>query len=78
MYGDACKEDRHNAKEKLVNGEIKFIFVVDIWEVNTILFLWPTKSLTVFLQQLERGLILSESKECLTSKLKVKPQYKVQ
>lgn len=38
---------------------------VDIPEVNTVLFLRPTESLTVFLQQLGRGLRLSEGKECL-------------
>lgn len=52
---------------------MRFIFVVDIYnegvdipEVNTVLFLRPTESLTVFLQQLGRGLRLSEDKECLT------------
>ena len=39
---------------------------VDIPEVNTVLFLRPTESLTVFLQQLGRGLRLAEEKECLT------------
>ena len=39
---------------------------MDIPEVNTILFLRPTESLTVFLQQLGRGLRLSEGKDCLT------------
>ncbi len=39
---------------------------MDIPEVNTILFLRPTESLTVFLQQLGRGLQLAEDKECLT------------
>ena len=39
---------------------------VDIPEVNTVLFLRPTESLTVFLQQLGRGLRLAENKECLT------------
>ena len=39
---------------------------MDIPEVNTVLFLRPTESLTVFLQQLGRGLRLSEDKECLT------------
>jgi len=34
--------------------------------VNTVLFLRPTESLTVFLQQLGRGLRLSEGKEALT------------
>ena len=64
---------RKNAKEMLRTGEIKFIFVVDIYnegvdipEVNTVLFLRPTKSLTVFIQQLGRGLRLSPGKDCLT------------
>ena len=34
--------------------------------VNTVLFLRPTESLTVFLQQLGRGLRLAENKDCLT------------
>lgn len=66
-------EERSNAKKRLVSGEIRFIFVVDIYnegvdipEVNTVLFLRPTESLTIFLQQLGRGLRLAEGKECLT------------
>ena len=39
---------------------------VDIPEIDTILFLRPTESLTVFLQQLGRGLRLSDGKDCLT------------
>ena len=39
---------------------------IDIPEVNTVLFLRPTESLTVFLQQLGRGLRLCEGKEALT------------
>ncbi len=39
---------------------------VDIPEINTVLFLRPTESLTVFLQQLGRELRLAEGKECLT------------
>ena len=65
--------DRNSAKQRLVSGEIRFIFVVDIYnegvdipEVNTVLFLRPTESLTIFLQQLGRGLRLAEGKECLT------------
>ena len=41
-----------------MGSEIRFIFVVDIYnegvdipEVNTVLFLRPTESLTIFLQQ---------------------------
>lgn len=66
-------DERNTAKAKLINGEIRFVFVVDIYnegvdipEVNTVLFLRPTESLTVFLQQLGRGLRLADNKECLT------------
>ena len=73
LTGDSSDEERNTAKQQLVSGEIRFIFVVDIYnegvdipEVNTVLFLRPTESLTVFLQQLGRGLRLAENKECLT------------
>jgi superfamily II DNA or RNA helicase len=39
---------------------------VDIPEVDTVLFLRPTESATVFLQQLGRGLRLADDKPCLT------------
>lgn len=64
---------RDDAKKQLVDGTVKFIFVVDLYnegvdipEVNTVLFLRPTESATVFLQQLGRGLRLAEGKDCLT------------
>src|SRR5262249_19846052 len=64
---------RRDVQRRLVNREINFIFVVDLYnegvdipEVDTILLLRPTESLTVFLQQLGRGLRLLEGKECLT------------
>lgn len=73
LTGHSPNEERKKAKERLVKGDVRFIFVVDIYnegvdipEVNTVLFLRPTESLTVFLQQLGRGLRLSEGKECLT------------
>lgn len=73
LTDESKKDERREAKSKLVNKEIKFIFVVDLYnegvdipEINTILFLRPTESLTVFLQQLGRGLRLHEDKECLT------------
>ena len=73
LDGGSSEEDRNTAKLRLVKGEIRFIFVVDLYnegvdipEVNTVLFLRPTESLTVFLQQLGRGLRLAEGKECLT------------
>ncbi len=71
-YGQYA-DDRRTANSRLVGGEIKFIFTVDLFnegvdipEIDTILFLRPTESLTIFLQQLGRGLRLSEGKECLT------------
>lgn len=73
LTGHSPDEERKESKARLVKGEVRFIFVVDIYnegvdipEVNTVLFLRPTESLTVFLQQLGRGLRLSEDKECLT------------
>ena len=73
LVGQSGDEDRRTAIQRLVKGEIRFIFVVDIYnegvdipEVNTILFLRPTESLTIFLQQLGRGLRLADGKECLT------------
>ena len=73
LTGHSPEEERKTAKQRLVAGEVRFIFVVDIYnegvdipEVNTVLFLRPTESLTVFLQQLGRGLRLAEDKECLT------------
>ena len=73
LTGHSPEEERKTAKQRLVAGSVRFIFVVDIYnegvdipEVNTVLFLRPTESLTVFLQQLGRGLRLAEEKECLT------------
>ena len=65
--------DRDKIREALSRKEINFLFVVDIFnegidipEIDTVLFLRPTESLTIFLQQLGRGLRLAEKKECLT------------
>lgn len=73
LTGKSPEQERNSAKKRLVDGEVRFIFVVDLYnegvdipEVNTVLFLRPTESLTVFLQQLGRGLRLAEDKECLT------------
>ena len=73
LTGETKNEIRKSVSEKLKKGEIKFIFTVDLFnegvdipEINTILFLRPTQSLTIFLQQLGRGLRLCKDKECLT------------
>lgn len=58
-----CVLDRKEALEKLKNAEISIIFSVDMFnegldipEVDMVMFLRPTESPTVFLQQLGRGL----------------------
>lgn len=54
-------------------GRLAFLFTVDklsegvdVPEMNVVLFLRPTESLTVFLQQLGRGLRHAPGKDCLT------------
>lgn len=73
LTAQSPSEERQQARGRLRQRELNFIFVVDLYnegvdipEVNTVLFLRPTESLTVFLQQLGRGLRLSEGKDCLT------------
>lgn len=73
LTADSPDDVRDTVKRRLVQKEIHFVFVVDLYnegvdipEVNTVLFLRPTESLTVFLQQLGRGLRLCEGKEALT------------
>ncbi|MBS3949378.1 MAG: DUF3427 domain-containing protein [Peptococcaceae bacterium] len=73
LHGGSSKEERETAQSKLVKREVNFIFTVDLYnegvdipEINTVLFLRPTESLTVYLQQLGRGLRLCEGKDVLT------------
>lgn len=63
-------EDRNQAIEKLKNQEIQVIFSVDMFNegvdiasLDMVMFLRPTESPTVFLQQLGRGLRISRGKE---------------
>ena len=73
-YLTADRNDVRNIlNQKLAKGEINYLFVVDIFnegvdipEVDTVLFLRPTESLTIFLQQLGRGLRLAPGKQQLT------------
>ena len=64
---------RNDIKQLMLDKEVNYLFVVDIFnegidlpEIDTVLFLRPTESLTIFLQQLGRGLRLSEKKDYLT------------
>ncbi|HXJ97812.1 MAG TPA: DEAD/DEAH box helicase family protein, partial [Gelidibacter sp.] len=65
--------DRVDIIHRFKAKEINYLFVVDIFnegvdipEIDTVLFLRPTESLTIFLQQLGRGLRLYEGKDALT------------
>jgi hypothetical protein len=69
----ANNQNRDLVRNQLLKKEINYLFVVDIFnegvdipEIDTVLFLRPTESLTIFLQQLGRGLRLAENKDCLT------------
>lgn len=73
VHANSSGEDRVQARRQLTSGDLRFLFVVDLYnegvdipEINTVLFLRPTESLTVFLQQLGRGLRTHKTKECLT------------
>ena len=65
-------EERETAIEKLKNGEIRVIFSVDMFNegvditsVDMVMFLRPTESPVIFLQQLGRGLRKCRGKEYL-------------
>ena len=69
----ANNQNRDKVRNQLLSKQINYLFVVDIFnegvdipEIDTVLFLRPTESLTIFLQQLGRGLRLAENKDCLT------------
>lgn len=64
---------RKAVQKRLRERDINFIFTVDLYnegvdipEVDTVLFLRPTESLTVFIQQFGRGLRQCEGKDFLT------------
>ncbi|MCD1147660.1 DUF3427 domain-containing protein [Peptoniphilus sp. KCTC 25270] len=73
LHSKSTEEERENARNQLAAGEVKCIFTVDLFnegvdipEVNTVLFLRPTESATIFLQQLGRGLRKYKDKSALT------------
>ena len=73
LTSDKNNEERMKMNRQLAKGEINYLFVVDIFNegvdipaVDTLLFLRPTESLTIFLQQLGRGLRLYPDKQQLT------------
>ena len=74
VSGDSSSSEREQALAALRRREIKIVFAVDLFnegldipDVDTVLFLRPTESATVFLQQLGRGLRLAPGKTVLTA-----------
>ncbi|OCA90400.1 DNA helicase [Bacillus sp. FJAT-27225] len=70
LHSQQGQIDRGTAIQLLTAGEIDVIFTVDLFNegldipsVDTLLFVRPTESLTVFTQQIGRGLRLREGKE---------------
>lgn len=64
---------RDEAIKRLQNGELRVLFSIDMFNegldvpsIDTVLFLRPTQSPTIFLQQLGRGLRKYENKKYLT------------
>lgn len=73
LTSDSKEDARVRLNSDLAAGRINYLCVVDMFnegvdipEVDTALFLRPTDSLTVYLQQLGRGLRLSPGKNYLT------------
>ncbi|MDQ3339076.1 MAG: DUF3427 domain-containing protein [Myxococcota bacterium] len=73
VSADTPDHKRSEALQKLRTGEINVLFSrdlfnegVDLPSVDTVLFLRPTESATIFLQQLGRGLRHEDGKACLT------------
>ncbi|MDA3832474.1 MAG: DUF3427 domain-containing protein [Spirochaetales bacterium] len=82
LSGHTKKEIRTDIHRKLERREINFVFAVDLYNegidipvIDTVLFLRPTESLTLFLQQLGRGLRLHPEKAQLTVLDFIAPQH---
>lgn len=73
IWGDTPKTEREAALENLASGALQVLFSVDLFNegvdlpnIDTVLFLRPTDSATLFLQQLGRGLRKSPGKSACT------------
>ncbi|WP_053363445.1 DEAD/DEAH box helicase family protein [Bacillus sp. FJAT-27251] len=73
LHSQQAGISRNKAISQLAMGELDVIFTVDLFNegvdippVDTLLFTRPTESLTVFTQQIGRGLRLHEGKEYCT------------
>ncbi|MER2010714.1 MAG: helicase-related protein, partial [Psychrobacillus sp.] len=73
LTGEHSLEEREKQVERLENGEIEYIFTVDIFnegidipKINQVIMLRNTQSSIIFVQQLGRGLRKDLSKEFVT------------
>ena len=73
VLGETSQGDREQALRDLRNGDVQILFTVDVFnegldvpDIDTVLFLRPTESATIFLQQLGRGLRRTRDKAVLT------------
>ncbi|MBO0589243.1 hypothetical protein I2484_18280 [Sporosarcina sp. E16_8] len=69
LHGKSERNARQHARKRLETGQLDVIFTVDLFNdgvdipsVDTLLFARPTESLTVFTQQIGRGLRLANGK----------------
>ncbi len=73
LHSKMSREDRDDQVRRFRNGDLSIICTVDLFnegidvpEIDTVLFLRPTESATVFIQQLGRGLRNHAEKGALT------------
>ncbi|MEV6341865.1 DUF3427 domain-containing protein [Actinoplanes sp. NPDC051851] len=73
VHSEISRDARQTAISRLQSGDLRTLFTVDLFNegidlptVDTLLMLRPTESATIFLQQLGRGLRLSDDKPYLT------------
>jgi superfamily II DNA or RNA helicase len=72
VVGTTASDERGRKLADFKAGRLNFLFAVDVFsegvdipDINLVMFLRPTESLTVFLQQLGRGLRHAQDKDCL-------------
>lgn len=73
VSADSDSDTRRTALSDLRAGRLRALFAVNLFnegvdlpEIDTLLFLRPTESALIFMQQLGRGLRRSDTKDCVT------------
>jgi superfamily II DNA or RNA helicase/HKD family nuclease len=72
VHSGSDSADRKTAVRQLTDGSVNILFVVDLFNegvdipcIDLVMFLRPTESMTIFVQQLGRGLRIHEGKDKL-------------